>query len=178
MTHYDELYSKGGFKYRRDQFNKYVDDVLVGKLRMSGSVLDAPCGDGYFSRLLRSRGMTVTSSDLSKEGCKKAGGIVFDLERPNLQWVNEFDWVYSRAITHLHYKDLYKSNTRLVFRHMLRYAPKVVVVYSTSQTNRDSGNHFNHTRANLDQFFRSICGGGLASFMYKTYYHAVMSNQE
>lgn len=167
---YDELYKSGGFRYSRGQQLPRLKKI-VDRLKISGRVLDAPCGDGFWSRLLEELGCKVTSTDLSPVGAKKAGGVVWNLEEFNPAWENSFDWVFCRGVSHVHnepMKDLEK-----VVDNLVRYAKNVVMIYSTSQTSKDSGNHFNHTQAALDKRLKPYGG---KSFMVGSFWHYVISN--
>ena len=169
--HYDQLYASGGFGYKQCNHRKKLQG-LCRELGLTGKVLDAPCGDGFWGKLLRRIGCQVTFADLSSVGCSKCNGIAWDLEKLNEQWIGQFDWVFSRAISHLHHESL--ASVPLVFDNLVQYAPKVLVIYWTDQSRRNmNGRHFCHTKESLDQCFRRY--NLLESFMQKNLYHAVIS---
>lgn len=187
---YDSLYANGGFRYSSKLWLPRIQN-LVDKHGIEGSVLDAPAGDGFWSRLLqvtmrqRQRRIetdikcTVTPTDLSKVGCSKSGGAVWDLNKFNPEWEAKFDWVFSRGISHLHHANIDDTP----FRHIGKYAKNVIVIYSTTQTNRQSasGCHFNHTRRSLDKAMQCLTaelGTSWWSYMSGGYYHFVRQAED
>jgi hypothetical protein len=180
---YDRLYSKGGFKYSIKLWLPRIQD-LVNKHGIEGKVLDAPAGDGFWSKLLRVAmerrqlalgsqiKCSVVATDLSIVGCKKSRGIVWNLNEFNSEWEGKFNWVFSRGISHLHKETIDTTP----FVHLAKYAKNIVVIYSTTQTNRQSssGCHFNHRKADIDNAMQCLTtepGTSWTSYMVKSYYH-------
>ncbi len=187
---YDSLYQKGGFGYSSKLWLPRIKS-LVAEHGIEGKILDAPAGDGFWSRLLRVAtkqrqndigtkvDCVVTPTDLSEVGCEKSGGFVWNLNEFNPEWEAKFDWVFSRGISHLHHAKI--DDTPFV--HMGKYAKNVIVIYSTTQTNRQSssGCHFNHTRRALDKAMRCLAtepGTSWVSYIENGYYHFVRSLED
>ncbi|AMV30921.1 hypothetical protein VN12_02315 [Pirellula sp. SH-Sr6A] len=173
MGHYDDFYARGGFRYKTKPSMRYIKEIAIKKIGVSGRVLDAPCGDGFWSNLLRKSGCNVTATDVSTVGARLAGGVPWNLEKHNPDWNNAFDWVFCRGVHHLHLPELWVPKTQSVFANLIQYAPKVLVTYWTNQSRTDPGTHYNHTRRTLDLFLTNY--GLSKSFMWKGYYHAVLS---
>jgi hypothetical protein len=156
---YDKLYSNGGFKYSSSVWLPRIQK-LVDKHGIEGRVLDAPAGDGFWSRLLRMSmnerqkrlqsnvSPTVKPVDLSEIGCEKSNGVLWNLNQFNPKWVGEFDWIFCRGISHLHHEHIDTTP----FTHFNQYSSQWVVIYSTTQTSAQSksGHHWNHTKKQLD----------------------------
>jgi hypothetical protein len=148
---YDRLYKRGGFRYGKKQAGWFRREVIE-RYSIAGTVLDAPCGNGFFSKLLQSSGCTATATDLSEAGVKAAGNnaVQWNLEQINPDWTGRYDWVMSRAISHLHRKEIDTPESAAVFRNLLSYCKpetgRLCVVYWTNQSDRDStsGCHWNH----------------------------------
>ncbi len=184
---YDDFYEKGGFRYSSAVWLPRMQK-LVDEHGIEGRVLDAPAGDGFWSRLLRlcmnrrqvrlgsSVPCSVMPVDLSRVGCEKSGGVVWDLNELNADWVNQFDWVFCRGISHLHRQHIDPAP----FVHLSKYASQWVVIYSTTQTGKDSksGYHWNHTKKQLDGLLKTFVRAGecWVSFMEYGQYHFIKSD--
>ena len=152
--HYDNHYKKGGFRYKTSFGKKHINSIQTAYSCFTPGmrVLDAPCGDGFWSKILRSFGCTVTSTDLSPIGAKLANGICHNLEDHNPDWSpHKFDLVFCRGISHLHHRTVPIQPFWDVLNNLMQYAPKVLIIYSTTQSNKMVANHFHHTRKELDK---------------------------
>lgn len=183
---YDSLYARGGFRYSAKLWAPRLQK-LVDTIGIEGDVLDAPAGDGFWSRLLaqcmarRQRRIAgavackVTPIDLSVVGCEKSGGHVWDLNVFNPEWANRFSWLFCRGISHLHHEVIDATP----FEHFAKYAPCWCVIYSTTQTgkNSKSGHHWNHRKAVLDRLLSQFVSHGQTwwSWSDRGYYHFVKS---
>lgn len=176
MTHYDDLYIKGGFKYTRYFGIKHL--YLINKyykvFNKDTRVMDAPCGDGFWSKLIEDiYGSTVTPVDISLVGSALASGIRHDLEIRNTEWEpHKFDLVFCRGISHLHHKDFNINGLHRVIDNFSNYAPKVLIIYSTNQSNKYIKKHYHHTRKSLDSIFNYV--GTFRSRMIGGYYTALL----
>ena len=128
---YDEHYAAGGFKYsaaQREWLKREVIDAFG--LRACESVLDAGCGDGFWTGLLQSEGLRAMGIDYSAVGIRAATEsfpdadfIQADLEKP-LQLQRTFGAVFVRNLSHLLRADL---------------APAVPVLANLVNAVRDNG---------------------------------------
>ena len=171
--HYDRLYLRGGFKYKYSAQRPYIKSVLIDKVGIRGKVLDAPCGDGFWTKALRRHECSVVGLDISAVGARKAQGIHWDINILNEELINNFDWVFCRGLSHFHRKDL--SSVNLAITNLSRYAPNMLITYWTSQSRKDTGHHFMHTKKTLDNELSKISQP--RSFMHKGMYHAILRRE-
>jgi len=144
MKNYSIFYKKGGFKYSTQTVDVHLS-MVNSFSPLQGKVLDAPSGLGEWTYGLERRGCEVTSSDICPEGL----GITWDLEQYNPSWEGKFDLVFSRGISHLHRRDIPTSYEKVV-KNLSRYAPRILIIYYTNQTNEGPNSHFNPTKKSLD----------------------------
>lgn len=171
---YDDRYACGGFHYRESSWFPYMQSVIAKRIEVRGKVLDAPCGDGFWSKMLESIGCQVTATDLSRVGAEKAGGICWNLEELHPNWIEQYDWVFSRAISHLHKERLDTRASVNVFENLCRYARKVLVIYWTDDSGKAQPRHFCHSKVTLDSFL-SRFGTDFESFFHRNFYHAIIT---
>ncbi len=103
---YDEKYqTRNYFRYRTWLYRPFVK-ALVGKagLRRGGRLLDAGCGQGFFTWLFAERGLDAIGVDVSAAGLSyaremyRSSGAKFELgDVLGLGWRNEFDCVFTRS---------------------------------------------------------------------------------
>lgn len=170
---YDLKYSNGGFGYKTKNWRSYIKNTVMRKAGVKGRVLDAPCGDGFWGKMLRSRGCQVTFTDLSEVGCSLCGGTPWYLEVFNCAWEDKFDWVFCRGLSALHSKILYTDLTDETLKNLTRYARRVLIIYATNRSRKFSNrSHFNHSKYDLDECLNTY--GSVKSFFYKGYYHGII----
>ncbi len=176
MTTYDKLYRTGGFKYSQsfgishlNSIHKVYDTFIPGT-----RILDAPSGDGFWSRLLKKHyGCSTTCTDNSLVAANLTKGIHWNLENLNEVWTpHKFDLVFCRGLSHFHHEKIPTQRTCDVLYNLMEYAPKVLLIYSTNQSNKMLKNHFHHKKHTLDKFLRFI--GTFKSRMIKGYYTALI----
>jgi len=139
---YDQKYRAGEyFRYRRWLFRPFVKALTTrAKLRSGSSVLDAGCGQGFFSGLFAELGMRPVGVDISGEAVQTArknyaaGGATFEVgDVSSLRYENEFDCVFVRGCS------LYNSEGFVANQHVtesfLRYAKKGGVLIFDYYTN-------------------------------------------
>jgi 2-polyprenyl-3-methyl-5-hydroxy-6-metoxy-1,4-benzoquinol methylase len=112
VTSYDEFASEYATLIRsRDKwgFSPYLDLVVPALLQAVGDVrgkrvLDACCGEGYFTRLLADQGAQIVGIDISprfigmaahqeEEERRGITYLVHDLTQPLPQYTEYFDWI-------------------------------------------------------------------------------------
>src|SRR6266480_534770 len=103
---YDEKYSsRNYFGYRVWLYRPFVK-ALVARigLRPGARLLDAGCGQGFFTRLFAERGFNAVGVDVSAAGVSSArelyssSGAKFEVgDILELDWRNEFDCVFTRS---------------------------------------------------------------------------------
>ena len=176
MTTYDKLYATGGFRYTTAFGIKHLNAInRTYKIFIPGTnILDAPSGDGFFSLLLRNNyGCAVTPVDQSHVASNLAGGVKWNLELTKEEWTpHKFDLVFCRGLSHFHHEKIPTQRTCDVLYNLMNYAPKVLLIYSTNQSNKMYKNHFHHKRHTLDKFLRFI--GTFKSRMIGGYYTALI----
>ena len=175
MSNYDDLYRKGGFKYTTTFGVNHIQRLqnVYNCFTPNMRILDAPCGNGFWSRILRKMyGAHVTPSDISPVGATKANGTIHDLEIRKPEWDRQFDLVFCRGLSHFHHKDFLGNRLFTVIDNLSNYAPYVLIIYATSQTNKAVPGHYHHTRRSLDNQFKWI--GTFKSRMIKGYYTALL----
>lgn len=107
MTATDRAYLKGGFGYCPKWGTRFLRSrTSLARMDPKGDLLDAGCGDGFWTRILRDLGWHCTGADLSKIGIQKAKEADpegFYRRDDVLSWVFEdanyagFDVVFCRA---------------------------------------------------------------------------------
>jgi SAM-dependent methyltransferase len=165
QRHYDRHYRSGGFGYeaKRGRWKRWVRDHYIGEfgLRPGQSLLDIPCGDGFWSSLFAELGFNVTGVDLSEGGIEVARrqylGVPFVVgNAEQLLPVPEgsFDIVFSRSITHLHQANLFTERSDRMVRNLMRYVRPGGLLLVSYYTLRDgtmpaTGHHANHRLSDL-----------------------------
>lgn len=161
-SHYNRHYKKGGFGYEadREKWTKWVQKNYLERFGMKGKVLDFACGNGFWTDVLREVGLDSQGCDLSTEGVKwakkefpKNKYDVGNAEIETPKFVEHFDWVFVRGISHLHRPSLDTDEARMMVKTLLSYTKpdgKMIHSYSTTQDGTDpKGNHFNHTLGDM-----------------------------
>lgn len=129
---YDATYSSGGFGYEanRNKWEDWVQRHYIGEfqLREGERILDIPCGDGFWSSVFAKKGFKVVGIDLNETGIAEARRrfpqIEFHLGNAEQKLpvpADTFDIVFSRAITHLHQKELFRDRTLAMLRNLMAY---------------------------------------------------------
>lgn len=161
-SHYDRHYKAGGFGYeaKRRKWVAWVKKHHVKRFGMTGKVLDAACGNGFWTDVLRQLGLDAQGFDLSAEGIRAACAqypknayTEGNAEIEIASFVGQFDWVFVRGISHLHRTRLDTDEARAMVRTLLSYTKpggKMLHSYHTTQDGTNpKGNHFNHTLGDL-----------------------------
>lgn len=179
MNHYDKLYSKGGFNYTTTFGITHLNSInsfykIFNKCK---TVLDAPSGDGFWGRLIQKQyGCSITYADNSLEASKRANGFHLNLENIKEEWTpHKFDLVFCRGLSHFHHQKIPSQRTCNVLYNLMRYAPQVLIIYSTNQSNKMINNHFHHKKQALDKFLRFM--GTFKSKMIRGYYTALIDSR-
>lgn len=148
-VYYDKLYKNGGFKYeaQRATWKAWVEKHYIKAfgIKPGSTILDMPCGDGFWSSVLAEFGMRVTGLDISSGGISEAKrrypGIHFDVadaEKP-VVFAHEllFDVVFSRAITHVHHPKLFRPETITVVKNLMQKVTPDGFLLFSYYTHRD-----------------------------------------
>jgi SAM-dependent methyltransferase len=171
---YERHYASGGFGYdaRRAQWTTwawrhYVRTFKLGPLvPLPGrrpTVLDIPCGDGFWTSVLASLGFDAQGIDLSPTGVAQArkryprltfheGNAEEALPVPE----RSFDVVFSRAITHLHRSDLTEPATLKMASNLMSYVKddgQLLVSFFTKRDGGGTGRHHYHPVSDLVRLF-------------------------
>jgi len=145
---YDRHYRAGGFGYEADRrrWASWVREhyIRAFDLPPGGRLLDIPCGDGFWSSTFRDAGFKVTGLDLSEGGIEVARsrypGIRFAIANAEEKLpvdLDGFDVVFSRAITHLHRRELITESSTRMIRNLMRYVAPGGVLLLSYNTKRD-----------------------------------------
>lgn len=101
MTYADVF---AGYEAKRGLLRKWVAKHYIAEFNLSGSLLDAGCGTGFWSGLFADAGFTVRSfdsrPDLVAEARRCHMGIKFsvaDAEKP-LRFIGKYDTVFARTL--------------------------------------------------------------------------------
>ena len=113
-NHYDEFYSKGGWKYSNWRHRRFLVKNIIKPLKLQKGlkILEIGCGMGFHCNLLSKLGFEVVGVDLSESGIDYAKNHFpesqfFDLDALNLSSVfdyENFDVIFSRGMSWYHYE--------------------------------------------------------------------------
>jgi SAM-dependent methyltransferase len=131
-TSYDHLYRTGGFGYeaQRDNWREWVADHYIHEFHlMPGRLLDAGCGDGFWSSLFADAGFETVGVDISEGAIavarEKYPDLAFrigDVEQVLPFPEGSFDVILARGLSHLAAEDLTAARPVGAVRNLLRYA--------------------------------------------------------
>ncbi len=179
MESYERLYSEGGFGYEADRA-KWVEfvaehyvaefDLLPPRQRMKRAprptLLDLPCGNGFWTAVLSELGFDARGVDLSEAGVEAARtsypDLQFDVgnaEEPLPVGDAKFDVVFSRAITHLHRETLDRPGTYAMVANLMSYvAPKgqLLVSYYSKRDGGSTAHHHYHPVSDLVALYERV----------------------
>ncbi len=109
LDNYDDRYRQEDYwRYRPWLYRSLVRALLkTAQLREGASVLDAGCGQGFFSGLIAEGGFKTLGVDMSKEGVRRASetygrmmGVAFEAgDVLELPYVDKFDCVFTRSLS-------------------------------------------------------------------------------
>jgi SAM-dependent methyltransferase len=103
---YDRFYRQPNyFHYRGWMYRPYIRSLIaMAGLKKGSRVLDAGCGQGFFTSLFAAAGMDALGADISAEGVAQAknfhggSGAKFEVgDALRLPYMDAFDCVYSRS---------------------------------------------------------------------------------
>lgn len=150
---YDRFYTSGekGFEFdkQREMWEDWNREHYMGTfgLKPGMSLLDIPCGEGFWSELFHLEGFKVTGADLSPGGVETSSErypdvdfVVADAERELPFERHSFDIVFSRGISHLHRADLFTPQSiRMVINLMEYVKPGGLLLFSYTTKRDGSG---------------------------------------
>jgi SAM-dependent methyltransferase len=160
---YDRHYRGGGFRYERmrPKWEAWVKRHYVREFGLvpGERVLDIPCGDGFWSSVLRDAGFDVVGADASAGGIDVASttypGIEFvvadaehELPFPN----GRFDVVFCRGISHFHRRELFTDSTARMLDNLMRYVRPgglLLISYYSRRDRSGTDAHYQHPLADL-----------------------------
>jgi SAM-dependent methyltransferase len=129
QSHYNKIYANANcFAYSERLYDAYIG-ALVRKsgLRRGARVLDAPCGQGFFSYLFHKQGMKVRGADISPVGVAQAKETYSSLDIEfqvadirALPFTEQFDCIYTRSCSLYNSADFATDSdmTRQLLRHL------------------------------------------------------------
>jgi SAM-dependent methyltransferase len=181
MNRYEPLYSSGGFGYTKDRAKwvrwvkqHYVErfalaprlsllERLTSRRRAGPKLLDVPCGDGFWTSVFAELGFDACGVDLSPAGVEAAKksypGLRFyegNAEEPLPVPEASFDIVFSRGISHLHHKDLFRDASKKMARNLMRYVKPKGILLVSYYSKRDKGSterHYYHPVSDMVRLF-------------------------
>jgi SAM-dependent methyltransferase len=137
-------------------------------MRPGQTLLDLPCGDGFWSSVLSELGLRVTGVDLSRGGIEMARRTypavpfaVGNAEERLPLGESSFDIVFSRGITHLHQANLFTDRSDRMVHNLMSYVRPGGLLLISYYTNRDgsmgpSGRHGNHRLSDLVRLLEPV----------------------
>ncbi len=134
--------------------------------RPKPTLLDIPCGDGFWTSVFRDLGFDAMGIDRSRAGIEHAKltypGIEFavgNAEKALPVDGAHFDVVFSRGITHLHFDDLERPETHAMARNLIRYVGpggQLLVSYYSKRDGGGTERHHYHQLWELVRLFESV----------------------
>ena len=167
--HYDDKYRRSGyFTYRTWLYRPYIRALATkARLKPGDRVLDAGCGQGFFSSLFGKMGFETLGIDISSQGIRSANA---EYGSPNTKFrkgdlrsftiTNEFDCVYTRSCSLYNTADFERSRdiTTLLLK-MVRIGGVLVFDYYTNLCPRDrSATWAYHSLQSTREHFRRFSG--------------------
>jgi SAM-dependent methyltransferase len=166
---YDDSYRQSNyFKYRLWLYRPFVRALVrrVG-LKPGDSLLDAGCGQGFFTSLFADYGISAIGIDVSAAGVAAAREaylsprVTFEVgDVLELEWRNEFDCVFSRSCSLYNSTDF--ETKREVTDRLLAYVrPGGVLIfdyYSNLGAKEVSQQWIYHSLKNVQEHFSSYSG--------------------
>lgn len=140
---YTEFYRNDGFKYDHAEGLAWVREVFIAPFALSpGTLLDAGCGDGFWSNLFQEEGFEVTgvdriqgAIDIAREKypvCHfEVADISDDLSKVGIP--DFYDLVFCRGVTYFWREDLIADgSTTEVLKNLLTLGPCLLEAYRAS----------------------------------------------
>jgi len=134
---YDEKYHQSNyFRYRLWLYRPFVK-ALVGRvgLRSGDRLLDAGCGQGFFTRLFAEHGINAVGVDISTAGvsaarqASRSSGATFEVgDVLELTWRNEFDCVFSRSCS-LYNSENFETKHEITDRLLTYVRPGGILIF-------------------------------------------------
>ncbi|MGH7950550.1 MAG: class I SAM-dependent methyltransferase [Limisphaerales bacterium] len=166
---YNEKYLQANhFNYKTWVYRPFVKALIkMAKLKKDSRVLDAGCGQGFFTSLFADYGLSVKGVDISAEGICQArehygsDGAKFEVgDICNLPYEDMFDCVYSRSCS------LYNRNNfdqdRSISDALLKYVKPggtlVFDYYSNLCARKKSASWIYHSVSSVRQHFSPYPG--------------------
>lgn len=163
---YDQAYTRSNyFNYRERLYRPFVSSLVsLCGLKTGALVLDAGCGQGFFSYLLATAGMKVCGTDISlvglsvaKQRCKGTDARFFLSDLGHLPTTTRFDCIFVRSCSLFNVRNLSESASFLVsMLSQLTRRGVLLFLYNTNLSGTSSG-WMNHTVDDIRVFFAS-CG--------------------
>ena len=173
-SRYESLYASGGFGYDAQRmlwmawaWRHYVKmfrlGPLVPGLGHRPTLLDIPCGDGFWTSVMAHLGFDAQGIDLSSTGVATAKERYpkLNFQKGNAEKTlpvpeRSFDVVFSRSITHLHHPDLTAQGTLRMAHNLMRYVKddgQLLVSYYTKRDGGGTERHHYHPVSDLVRLF-------------------------
>ena len=159
---YDRAYSSSNYFHYDDRlFGPFIRGLIaISGLKKGAQVLDAGCGQGFFSHLLSKEGLEVFSTDISLVGLAAAraavGGRssrVFASDLNHSAFIRPFDGVFIRSCTLFNTTDLARRRRFIDTLHgMVKPGGIVMFVYNTNLSG-PGGNWTHHRLEDLRASF-------------------------
>jgi SAM-dependent methyltransferase len=146
---YDRAYARSNFfEYRERLYQPYIKSLVsLCGLKPGALVLDAGCGQGFFSYLLAREGMKVYGTDISlvglsvaKQTCEGTSAKFFVSDLRHLPITTPFDCVFVRSCSVFNVRDLAESVSFLaLLLAQLTHNGVLLFLYNTNLSGTSNG---------------------------------------
>lgn len=124
-----DIWRSGGMGYDPEWARAWLREHVIKRLRLPcGVVLDAGCGDGFWSAALQDLGCVVCGVDFNEAAIEAAqehwpgpSYAVADLTGALPLPPDHYDWVLARNLPHWYRDDLFPETARIVVANMLAH---------------------------------------------------------
>jgi len=167
---YDEKYRRVNyFKYRPWLYRSFVKGLVrKAGIKSDGYLLDAGCGQGFFTNLFAECGINAVGVDVSRAGIAAATStyrssrVTFQVgDILDLKWTDQFDCVFTRSCSLYNTHDFAAkhdiTNTLLSY---VRPGGILIFDYYTKLNNRPAppGQWIYHSLADVQEHFAQYAG--------------------
>ena len=179
-NHYDDFYSKGGWKYDNWREKRFLVKRIINPLKLQRGLklLELGCGMGFHSHLFSQLGFEVVGVDLSEAGISYAKNHFFEPQFLNIDATilssefeyEHFDVIFVRGMSWYHYElngvnihgvDV-PSRTQELFRFLTKNGIFILQI-KTDFSGRRPDNEVHHNK--LEDYIRLFSSFGEVVFI-------------